>query len=402
MKKSIRYLFCIAVLYNSLLSFAQENFKQGYIIKNNYDTLYGLLNLNSDYQNGYICTFKQAKDSNPQEFDPSQIRSYRFIDGKYYISKTIIVNSQKKEVFLEYLVNGYAKLFYFKDLFENYYFIQKDSSAFVPLVDKEVLTLNNFGESKTSYNKNFKEVLKIQFSDDRKIYPQIDKLKFDNNSLIKLSKQYHKDKCHNKDYIIYIEQIKSTWWLSPQVGYSYNVLRLKTSQDKAVQNTAVIGLQARKMPHGTISRWNSYCGIYFSKVNVKGDFSNTVVGDSYRRNFNISINSMVINIPLGFEYNILQKKISAGCYFGINNIFYVNPNYEVKQQNSGKWQSNFNKYNLGLNVKIDLRYSFTERSYIIFSAGYEYKRPIHNSNQVLDYINFRSIPVLLGYEQKLR
>jgi hypothetical protein len=400
MNKLIKDILSFVIIFHSFNSFAQKDFKPGYLINNSFDTVCGLINLKSNYQNSQKCIFKQTADASTQEFKPFQIQSYRFTDGKYYISKTITINSVKKDVFLEYLVNGYSKLFYYKDLMDHYYFIQTDSSELFLMENKEVQIKSESGDLKVFHNKKYIGALKYIYRNDKNLYPEIDKSDFDSESLIDLSKKYHEDMCPEKECIVYVKNNTSDIWIAPKVGFCQEVLKFKTSDDIAIQNKIFFGLQLRITPKIVDSRWNFITGLNYTTVSLQGEFSNTLF--TYKSSiFIISINSKAISLPIQAEYNFFNAKFSAGCYFGIHNYFYIKPEYSIAQPNSGNRESLFRNYNLGLDAGIDLRYSISKRSNIFLQAGYEYRRPIVNANNALDYISFYGFPLALGYEYKL-
>lgn len=76
----------------SFFATSQEDFHEGYIINNKLDTIKGFIDQNSD--NFYKCKFKFGNNSDIKTFAPSEIKGFRFLNGKYFISKKIkIINS---------------------------------------------------------------------------------------------------------------------------------------------------------------------------------------------------------------------------------------------------------------------------------------------------------------------
>ena len=125
MKKGCLLFYLIFFQY-CYISFGQGNFRPGYIVTYNSDTLRGFIKLKSNFENSKSCIFKTEKNQIPKILSPDDIRAYRIENGKYYLSKEIEIDSLKKKVFLEYLVNGIVNLYYYKDPLNEYYFIEKD------------------------------------------------------------------------------------------------------------------------------------------------------------------------------------------------------------------------------------------------------------------------------------
>jgi hypothetical protein len=106
---------------------AQHDYRMGYIITNEQDTVYGLIDYRSDIRNAFTCSFKKNETDIVTDYTPSDIAAYRYIDNKYYISRNIGSENVPKQVFLEYLVNGVAKLYYYRDnINKKYYYIEKN------------------------------------------------------------------------------------------------------------------------------------------------------------------------------------------------------------------------------------------------------------------------------------
>jgi hypothetical protein len=80
--------------------FAQRDFNQGYIIKNNGDTAYGQINYMGDEYNSVSCFFKKNDMDDVVKYIPGEIKAYRFIEGKYYVSRNINIEGKEKEVFI--------------------------------------------------------------------------------------------------------------------------------------------------------------------------------------------------------------------------------------------------------------------------------------------------------------
>jgi hypothetical protein len=107
------------------ISFAQKDLENGYIIKNDDEQINGFIKIRSNIQNSKSCLFSKNVDGITESFDPSDIKAYK-TDTKYYVSHEIDIDLLKQKVFLEYLIDGIADLYYLKDISNEYYFIKKD------------------------------------------------------------------------------------------------------------------------------------------------------------------------------------------------------------------------------------------------------------------------------------
>jgi hypothetical protein len=106
MKKFSKLILCVVFLFILTNGYSQFDFKPGYYITNNMDTVIGQIAVKSGSENAKACTFRENNSSSSQNFMPGQILAYRVIGDKYYISKSVTINGVKNVVFLEFQVNG--------------------------------------------------------------------------------------------------------------------------------------------------------------------------------------------------------------------------------------------------------------------------------------------------------
>ena len=143
MRKFSISLTIIVFLSGSLI--AQSDFRPGYIIYNNGDTLTGLIDYKGNQANARKCVFKLSKDDQEEKFTPEDIKAYRFIDSKYYVSKKILTeDSIETQLFLEYLIDGIVDVFYYRDLSDENYLIDNGDGNLLLVKDKnEVVVVDN-------------------------------------------------------------------------------------------------------------------------------------------------------------------------------------------------------------------------------------------------------------------
>ncbi len=103
MRLSIVTLFLII----NFLAFSEyTNFRKGYIISLENDTISGLVDFRLDEENMCFVNFQAEGETNARQYFPGEITGYRLIDdGKFYVSKEIEIRDNKPQtVFVEYLV----------------------------------------------------------------------------------------------------------------------------------------------------------------------------------------------------------------------------------------------------------------------------------------------------------
>jgi len=198
-RSKIRYV-CLLLLTIKINSVSgQTNFREGFIINNQHDTIKGLIDYRGDIKNSTTCIFKKDENSTPIKYLPGEIKGYRFMDGKFYISRLVKVGDEEKNLFLEYLVNGIVDLYYYRDFENDYYFVEKECEDMIELTNekKELIrdARNEYYSKSIVYSNLYIGILKALFADCEEVAKKADNTKFEHNSLIKITKSYHDYVC---------------------------------------------------------------------------------------------------------------------------------------------------------------------------------------------------------------
>jgi len=185
---------------------AQSDFRPGFIIKQNGDTLIGKIDYRGDILMGKVCTFK-TDDIGSVEYSPTDIIGFRFYDSKYYVSKEVSGNY----MFLEFLINGQVKIYYNRDQNGDHYYIEKEGIGINELPYNEKIEYSgefnkpNYYLSKSIYHIG---ILNIYMQDAPKFQSRIASIgKPDRENLIKLTKDYQNIVCKNNACTIYEKKL---------------------------------------------------------------------------------------------------------------------------------------------------------------------------------------------------
>lgn len=211
MKEFLIYFALILVLNN--ICFSQHDFRKGYIITNNKDTIYGLIDYSNPSKNSEYCSFRKDSLSDVIEYSPENLRAYNFLNNNYYISKIVQIGETKRIFFLEYLLHGVINLYYLKNNDKDYYFIEKNDSIYELSNEKRTVYIDGQPFEKTEHR--YIGVLKSIMKDADSISNEIEKTEFKHTSLIKLTKDYHDKVCNGEKCIVYYKKQKflnSTKW----------------------------------------------------------------------------------------------------------------------------------------------------------------------------------------------
>lgn len=194
--------FLVLFLLSTLLLHAQTSFKPGFVISLNNDTTYGEIDSRGDLQMSKICRFKDAANE-VIEYYPGDILAFRFVDGKYFVSKQYGGESE----FLEFLIKGKVNIYYLRSDDGNRYFIDKEDLGLTEIPYEEGIRMVD--GKRVLYNST-KHIgfLKILMQDAPELFPQINVMqKPGHNNLMKLAEKYHNTVCDDDKCIVYEKKL---------------------------------------------------------------------------------------------------------------------------------------------------------------------------------------------------
>jgi len=198
-----KFLFTSVLFIHIIFSgFSQSNFKAGYIISNKNDTIYGFIDFRTDHMNTSLCKFKIHENEAAEIYHPGDIAGFRFEEeGKFYVTRTIEIDSLKKTVFLEFLLQGMLNLYYYPEG-AGYYFFENSDGTMISITKKEDMTTE---EHKVYADVRYKGVLRYVFKDDLPLAAKAKRAEFDHRSMIEFTKEYHDEMCTSADRCIIFE-----------------------------------------------------------------------------------------------------------------------------------------------------------------------------------------------------
>lgn len=205
---------------------AQSDFREGFIINSANDTIYGLIDYRGDQRNSRVCRFKPDIQASVVEFLPGEISGYRFNDGKYYVSKKLSLGGAERMLFVQYILNGIADLYYYRDETGDYYLIEKEGGDLIRLDNEKRLVRNAYGDEYLYHTRMYIGQLKTVFIDYPGLLPRLDNLQLKHKSLIEVTKTYHDYVCNDNQCIVYeapAPVVRTT--ISPVIEYGQTQMR---------------------------------------------------------------------------------------------------------------------------------------------------------------------------------
>ena len=389
----MRYLITTGfIVFLSIIRLnAQSDFRDGYIIGNDNDTIYGLLDYKGNKANAKKCIYRKDINSLDQIFTPEEIKGYRFADSKYYVSKSFKTGKETKQLFLEYLINGIVDIYYYRDDNGEHYLVDMGHDELYELKneEKEVIIDNTRYITKSNA---YIGILKALFRESPSISKRVENIALDHKSLIKVAHDYHYEVCTDQECIIYekkLPEIRNTFGvvvglnglLISQINEYPEDLYYLTNSQFGFKIYPSIGLYYKvNMPFINERIYFQYEGTY-SRLHVKT--SNSFIEPIYNMNYlnDISVTQNAFN-NLGYiKYEFPKGKIRPAFHLGafVNYFFKTNfnRNLEVKFSwgdtyfTSQSKDSPFMKLDFGVNVGIGLSTNYLNDKELLLDFRYQ-------------------------------
>jgi len=335
----MRTLTCSLILLLLCFSktYSQNDYRSGYIINNSNDTIYGFINYKGNKANAMKCVFKKEENSEEQEFSPNDIKAYRFINNKFYVSKLLTSNSNEK-LFLEMLIDGIVDIYYYRDNKGEHYLIDNGDGKLYELRNDEREVIINEQKYKRRSNE-YIGMLKYFFSKAPALSKEIENTTLNHKSLINITQKYHKQICTNEECIVYEKKLpkKKALW-GPILGLNItnvSVVNNFTDDYYYLRNshfqTAIypsIGLFYNNNLFYWNERLNFQYEITYRRVNLES--SGSFIGKSTGINYlnDIKLIQKSINNTFILEYEFTNYKIRPSIQLGGFLNYYFSNDYK--------------------------------------------------------------------------
>lgn len=410
----MKYLVTVVTFFflSILEILAQSDFRDGYIIKNNNDTVYGLIDYKGNKASAKKCIYRVNINSDNQVFTPDDIKCYRFIDSKYYVSKSVNIDNEIKQLFLEYLINGIVDIYYYRDDKGEHYLVDNGTDKLYELKceEKEIIINNTQYIEKT---KDYIGVLKFTFQKSPTISKKVENIDLNHTSLIEIAHDYHNEVCSGEECIIYekrLTKIKSTYGILiglngisiSQTGEFADDLYYMRNSQFGFELFPSIGLYYKvNMPFVNERLYFQYEGTY-SHVNLKT--SNSYIRPENDMNYlnDISLTQNMFNNLVVLKYEFPKGKIRPTFQIGGFAKYFFKTDYTRNLEVKYSWgdtyftnqanDSPFAKYDFGINLGTGLKYIYLNSKEILFDFRYQ------RGFGLLQGLNTNTYSINLGFQ----
>jgi hypothetical protein len=320
MKEMKKLVLLIGALSLAKLSFAQNDFREGYIISNAGDTSLGFIDYTQAGQRYRVCHFKKNNDQNVVAYEPSQIAAFGFVDNIFFESKEVKVeNQEQRRVFAEVKVKGFVSLFRYD--FE--YYVEKNNGGLQRL-SNENQTIYVNGKTMTHRSNQHVSVLSPLLFDCVELRQRVQHVSLTEKQLIKLVEEYNK--CTSNTFVTY-EASEPQVKVRVGIAGGINISNIKFSNADGNydylagsfegSSTLIIGLSLNAFAPGVSKRFSVQGELLYSKSNYENSASN---GSGTKTSY-VTIDLQQLKIPLGLRYTFPEKKFTPYLNFGISSTF---------------------------------------------------------------------------------
>src|SRR5687768_10970934 len=413
--KNLFILFTLLAL--PALTLAQSDFRSGYIVSLQGDTLKGQVNYKGDLKNALECNFRANESAEAKIYKPTELKGYGFAGGKFYESKKAkIVNRQLNlankfdEVpvagndsvnFMQVLVKGTAVLFYIKDATSApHYFLQKNNEPLTELIYLQATMENPKSGTRYPYkSKNYVGILKNAFQDCPTLPPRIDKTEFRPTELQNLVHAYNLCVSPTQSIIANMKpKAKITWGalagfntsklqINVEGGFMSNTHYLHGSNYTASSPTAGIFLDI-SIPHSN-EKLSVNNALYYTSRNYESHYTFTNSELEYSSpdidyNYHVIYDFTILRLETALRYNLPAMKFAPYAQFGFSNNLMLSGNEEITltrvhldkepdvREITDYLTPVFRKHQLGGIAGLGVKHALSDKLQLFLQANYEF------------------------------
>lgn len=369
------------VILSFQLTFSQENYIPGYVIKNNSDTLFGFVDYRNWKNNPDLIKFKTNIEKDPISFMPTDIAEFKVKDEIYvsgFINTEVTpIQTDKLKVdpkikikvdttFLQTLFRGKKSLYYYKnsDGKENFYIKQND--GFDLLIYKKYLKKQD-GKDVVTENKKYLGQLTLYLNDCPTINSKLENTSYKQKSLLKLFQYYYE--CSSSDIYFQkeIESIHAEFGVLAGVTitsleFGSDAFPYLVNAEYNSSNSFSAGLFLNLILPRNQRKWSINNEILYSTYKVMGSYEENEFGNQ----------NSLITTEIGYSYLKINNLVRFK--YPVDNLFLflnggISNGFSISETNYKKEESRFRtKESVALN---------DTRKYeqgLILGSGVMYKR----------------------------
>jgi hypothetical protein len=283
----------IALLFPASL-FAQD-YRAGYVIKNNMDSASGFIEYSAEKKSSRVCKFRSSRKDKATAFTPEELLAYGFYGDKRYESMQIPDSTTKGKVFIKVIVRGPLNLYQYRKTF----LVRKDSLIQLPTPKSEVIDTDK--GKRTREDSRYKGLLNFLLADCKL---SADETRYTESNLTNLINNYNRCKGFEPLY----KKPKPIFQVNFNVTAGYNSSEMTIDLPHPValnkSNTVVGGLGVDLSSPRIFDRIFFTIDAWYVKNLYQGYYQKKAGSDIIHTDLQMEFTS--IKLPIGFRYNFLK------------------------------------------------------------------------------------------------
>lgn len=322
-------------------AFSQENFNEGYIVKQNGDTVLGFIDYRNWDKNPEKIRFKSNVDENAIFYNPTEIIEFGVKDEIYVgaivnaevsslrsdkLGDNPELNIRVDTVFLQTIFRGHRSLFYYKNAEGRDNFYIMEGTEFELLIYKKY-DVERDGREGIAENKKYLNQLALYLNDCVSIQTKVNKTGYKSTDLVKLFQYYYS--CSASDDFFHKKLDKAYIETGLLAGVSLTSLNFSSSGfpylaeaefDQSINFTT--GLYLDIILPKNQGKWSVNNEIFYTSYNVTGTYVESKSDNFYETSISeIGYSYLKINNMLRFKYPLGNMFLFANA--GIANGFAI-------------------------------------------------------------------------------
>ncbi|MEN9918887.1 MAG: hypothetical protein RL662_1323 [Bacteroidota bacterium] len=381
MKIHLFFAIFILLFSNSVYTYAQNNFRKGYIISNENDTIAGFINYKTEQSNAIVCEFKKRENTKPQRFTPSQIAGYKLDDNdRHYTSKTIRVKGVDKVVFVEYLIAGKLNLYYYASETDFYLFEKPDGNIVYITQNPTVQRFDDDSQMLVmSTDKSYKGRLSYEFEDYPEIKRMVAKADFSRSSFVKIARTYNKLEGTENEMVFGAKKEKRLVALrfSAYTGMYTHNYEFYTKQLKEMNPTShiapLVGIQIGIMQPRLSESISMLVDISLSQLTSNSESKNTSFSQEFDFKASVLANKLGVRYtyPKGKVHPYVETGFAYNYAFNRSGTYHIVLSDVILPSSPKKYTILPERIMIGYFLGIGMDYDINKRHSIFLSTGYE-------------------------------
>jgi hypothetical protein len=318
-----RLVLIVAATIALNVGYSQGDFRKGFIITHDKDTVYGLVAFREGTRAYHECVFKRSADQQSTTYAPLDISGYGFINDKVFESRDVALRGQAPTTaFLEVLVKGLVTLYRVDDA----YLVQEEDGELQQLIDELYRDVVK-GRTVLRHSNEHIKVLNPLLFDCVETRELVQKAKMTQRSLTKLIERYNE--CVDAPAVT-PKEAKPWFKVRPAIAGGVLLSNLEFDEHPYYDHLSgtferatmpFFGLSGDFLSPRISERFSVNIAAFFSAAKYNGYTNIYYLGATIEHWVDIDLPQ--IKVPMGFRYTFPAGGVMPYINAGISSSFHL-------------------------------------------------------------------------------